>query len=173
MTAIVISLLAGYGFIHRLVPIDEYGSNAFERSLEYRNDLKMYQRLGAFIDDGYSDYAIGCSLRIGYVLNFWELGYVGKKLDVLIYGNRPTHEGMRNFDDIRNLDRKKIVWAAFTDYGTKDANKDLEDYPIGPQDIILKTLYAGKRNVTVFMGGYSIEKMRLFVEFERRRLGLN
>lgn len=133
----------------------EHGdNNSSERSLEYRNVLKVNIRAAQFIERNYPDYTIGTYGLMALALAFKEAGYVTKPLkDIFVYGYGATHQGIRPYPGLQNINIMKTIWVAQTDGDPGYLSK----YPIGPADMIIKEIWAGDKRMTLFMGGFSIE----------------
>lgn len=145
------ALLSSYGVYYGTEPNNDHV--LLERSLEYRNDLKMTQKLVRLVEDKYNNQLVAAPFILAQALALPELGYVKKKLNVMIYGFGLKYGGIRNFRGLKNLDPYNTVFV-----GVKVA--PLEDgfpYPVGPRDFVLETVEVGNKKATLFRGGYSIE----------------
>jgi hypothetical protein len=144
---------------HGLLYMNEKRSgdnNSPERSLEYRNVLKVHMRAAREIERNYSDDTIGAYGLMAQILTFKEAGYVSRPLkDVFVYGYGATHEGIKPYPGLRNINILKTIWVAQTD-GDPDYRST---YPIGPMDRIIKEIWVGDKRMTLFMGGFSIEAL--------------
>ena len=128
--------------------------NYAERSLEYRNILKLKIRTVREIEQNYADFTIGANVQMAQMLVFKEAGYVRKPFkDVFVYGYGSPHEEIRPYPGLENIDILKTVWIAQTE-GDYDY---LSFYPIGSKDEILKEIWVGDRRMTLFRGGYSVD----------------
>ena len=147
------SFLCSHGLLY--VGEKEHGdNNSPERSLEYRNVLKVHMRTADIIERNYSDCTIGAYGLMALILTFKEAGYVSRPLKkVFVYGYGATHEGIKPYPGLRNINTMRTIWVAQTD-GDPDY---LSKYPIGPADLIIKEIWAGDKRMTLFMGGFSIE----------------
>ncbi|MFA5088705.1 MAG: hypothetical protein WC552_06695, partial [Candidatus Omnitrophota bacterium] len=164
---ILLSCIGSYGLFERFkYESSIYSYHKFERSLEYRNDMKLHLLLAEEIEKNFSGFTIGAPFVIAQMLGMPEFGYVHRPLDVVIYGMRCTYGGIRNFDGLKNLNISRTVWVGFL----KNHIHEGIDFPVGPQDKILKEISVGNKRVVLFMGGFAIEKMRLIVELSRRGL---
>ncbi|MCA9409204.1 MAG: glycosyltransferase family 39 protein [Candidatus Omnitrophica bacterium] len=133
-----------------------YGFNSLERSLEYRNMLKLQIKLSALIEEKYSDFIIGAPHVIAQALHFKELGYVSKEMEVVVYGMNPTH-GLRPVPPMTTYTLLNMRWIAFD---TSSNPRIPFPYPMDPKDVVLDHLWVGDRHIYIFQGGFAIEKMR-------------
>ena len=165
---ILISGLFSYSlFIPKMDSNSSYRVNLLERSLEYRNDLKLHMMLAKEIEDNYSDQTICAVLFLAQALDFREVGYVTKPLDIMVYGMPGTHEGMREFPGIRKIDIDRTIWIG----DHHDQIVPEIEYPISKErDIIIKEIPYGKNTFVLFKGGFAVEKMRLIFQLYRRDL---
>lgn len=128
--------------------------NKFERSLEYRNNLKLHMALAGEVETYYHDWSVGAPLLLAQILNFHELGYLKQSpRDIIVYGMKSNHEGMRDFPGLQNLDLYKTIWIGFD--GDRIADFP---YPLAPEDKVIKTFYRGNKKGYLFMGGLGIDK---------------
>lgn len=166
--AIAISFFSSYGLF--FTPMEENDHVLLERSLEYRNDLKANMRLAKELEDNYSKYTIGAPFILAQLLALPELGYIKKPLDVMIYSMRCTYGNIKNFEGLNTIDITKTIWV-----GVKiilpDQVKNYLSFPIGMYDKVVKEIVAGNKKVTIFMGGFAIEKMRRMLEMALRESG--
>ncbi|GEM_PF-546902 len=169
--ALFIELISSHGLIYANLTADElfnYGMfrkhsdekectpTCLERSLEYRNYLKLEKILVKDIEENYAPYAIAAPFQTAQILSFPQLGYVTKKLDVTLYG-MPVNLGIKPFLGVENLDLSKTVWIGFP---YQRHPRIRIPYPIDPNDKILKKFYTGHIEVDIFMGGIAVERMR-------------
>ena len=164
--AIVLLLVNSYGLFFNKNLENTLGGNTFERSLEYRNDLLLHMKLAREIEENYSDMMISAPAIIAQTLNFKEVGYVHKPLDVMVYGIRSPHEGIKEFQGLDKIDIRKTIWVGLR----VDMNKDFTGYPYGPKDLIVKKIEIGDKMATLFMGGYSVEKLRRLFQLKTKIL---
>lgn len=150
------SFFCSHGFIFdRNVKNSAHTHNIFERSLEYRNDLKLYMKLAKELETHFSDFTIGAAYQAAQALFFREIGYVDKKLDIVLYGMKSNHEGLKDFTGLQNLDIRKTIWAG----NYSDQILSAIEYPIAPNDKVIKMIESGDKKIYLFMGGFGIEKM--------------
>jgi len=142
-------------------------SNTFERSLEYRNDLKLHRQIAKSLEDNFPGFTVGAPVVIAQLLNFAEVGYVKSPRNVVVYGAGGSHEGIRPFTGLKNIDARKTIWVGL---GIEENIKFPIPFPIDPDDKILQKLQVGDKIATLYMGGFAIEKMRVLVELKRRSL---
>jgi len=167
---IFLGSVGSYGLFHfKKYKSTIYSYHKFERSLEYRNDLKMHMMLAEEIEDKYAGFAVGAPFVIAQKLALKNLGYVKKPLDVVIYGMGCTYGGIRSFPGLRKMNISKTVWVGFRDNHITDKF----DYPIDKKDKVLKKIIYGDNKITLFMGGFAIEKMRMLVEMMQRKAKSN
>jgi len=146
---IVVASLSSYGAMYKPLAIEDY--SVTERSLEYRNDVKLHMRLGKILSSRYSDLTIATPFNFAQMFAFPEIGFVDKKLDVMIYLFPCLYGGIKNFDGIENMNMAKVLWV-----GVNTPFMRPPYLPTGPQDFIIEKIYAGNKSAVLFMGGYSI-----------------
>jgi len=161
------SLICSYGLLYK--PLNENADSIFERSLEYRNDLKLDMLISEKAQENYQHVTIGAPFTTAHILNFPELGYVTKDLDVMIYGYPCTYGGIKNFKGLKTIDIAKTVWIGLEVALPKGIvfNKG---YPINEYDRVLEEITVGPRKASFFMGGGSIEKMRIVTNEALKRM---
>lgn len=158
--------LNAWGQLYRQKDSSMFSHNTYERSLEYRNDLKLNLKLVETLEQKYADYTVGAPLLVAQMLNFDEVGYVKKPFDVVVYGMPSTHEGIKEFKGLRHFDLAKTIWVG---YHQKPMVADIP-FPIGDGDIVTETVRYGKYETVLFKGGFAIERSRLIYELYRRDL---
>ena len=126
-----------------------------ERSLEYRNDLKVNMRAAKELEENFSSFTIAAPFIYAQFLGLPEMGYVSRKYDVMIYGMPCTYGDIRNFNGLSELNIFRTIWVGI-DEGDMD-------YPVNPGDKVVKKVIVGDREVFLFMGGKSIEMRRLAI----------
>ncbi len=136
-----------------------------ERSLEYRNYLKLETRLAKEIEQNFSGLSIVAPFQTAQALAIPRLGYVDKQLDVTVYGMGATL-GIKQFNGIDHLSLLKTVWVGFPHHYSAQIPMP---YPIDPQDKILKKLETGHIEVDIFMGGFAVERMWRIVLLQHQR----
>ncbi len=160
----VLALCNNYGMFYK--PMDGNIHSRLERSLEYRNELKLEMRLAKTLEAKYSDSLIAAPFTIAQILAFPELGYVDKKLNVMIYEYRSQYERIKNFDGLQNLNLAQTIWVGID---TTDIRKRLEgvvsEYPISSRDEVVEKLQVGERKAVLFKGGFAVDKLRRIFEF--------
>lgn len=126
-----------------------------ERSLEYRNDLMLNRRLIAVAQERYSDQLIVAPFTIAQALAIPQLGYVQRKLKIMIYGFGIKYGNIANYPGLRNLNLRRTVFV-----GVKVApiSEDFS-YPVGPHDFILEKITVGNKEASFFRGGVAIESL--------------
>jgi len=157
-----IFMLCSYG-LHYTWDDTNYGCNTFERSLEYRGDLKLHKRVALEIESQYANETIAAPPLIAQALSFFEVGYVNQPLNVMIYSMRSPMEGLSDFKGLATLDLQRTVWIGFP---TDALNRIIPNfqYPVGSQDKVIKFLSSGRKKVVLFRGGFQIEKVRRTIE---------
>ncbi|VAX37026.1 hypothetical protein MNBD_UNCLBAC01-1554 [hydrothermal vent metagenome] len=161
--AIALTALGSHGFYH--FPLNPNYHIFSERSLEYRNDLKLNQQLAKVVDTQYFDYKIGAPFIIAQMLAFPQLGYVENDLDVMVYGILSKYDQLDNVT-ITKKKMRKTVWIAVAAEMKKN-----EAFPIGPKDYVVAEFSQGENRATLFMGGVAIvQKMN---QIYRQILGGN
>ncbi len=126
-----------------------------ERSLEYRNDLELNRRLVKAGQERYSDALIVAPFTLAQAFAIPELGYVEKKLKVMIYGFSLKYGNIANYPGLKNLNLKKTVFIGVT---IAPLSADFA-FPVGPRDIILEELTVGNKKASFFLGGVAIETL--------------
>lgn len=142
------------------------GGNQFERSLEYRNDLKLHMKIAEELENHYADFKIGGPIITVQTLNFREIGYVTKPLDVMVYGMKSPHETIAEFPGLQNLNLYRTVWVGL---GVERREKPFP-YPIHENDKILQEFYVGDKMAVLFQGGLAIQQAWTVVELYKRGL---
>lgn len=158
-----VTLLATYGVFENRQHDTQtaYDYLVVDRSLEYRDDLKLYQRIAHDIEKKYADFNIGAPFIMAHALALPELGYVHKKMRVFTYGNTVDFEGIEQFTSIQLMDQNKTVWVGFKGGLAATLSQLVPEYPIDPKhDVILKKYSQGRSTATLFMGGHAIESVQ-------------
>ena len=129
-----------------------------ERSLEYRNDFYLDRQIVKTIESEFQTAVIGAPMQTAQILGIKEFGYTQKDLDVFMYGFSCRYGGIGTFRGLKHLDIRRTVFIGKMDDGDR---KDIlvPEYPMAPEDFVLKKLQYGEKNAWIFMGGYAIEKM--------------
>lgn len=135
-----------------------------ERSLEYRNSLKLSQLVAQRIEEKYSQYKVGAQLITAQLLAFPEFGYVTKELDVMIYGFQCLYPGIENYPGMKNLDLRRTIYITQADEWDKESQ-----FPLSTQDQVIEEIEWGDRKAYIFMGGVGIERLRLMNSILRAR----
>jgi len=153
---IFLSLISSHGLLYAHQKENSWNPTHLERSLEYRNYLKLQKRIIQEVEENYTHYTIGAPFGAAQTLGIKELGYTEMNLDVMLYGMRPTN-GLRGFKKLKDLDISQTIWIGFKE----DQIIKGIDYPIDSNDRVIKKIEVGDRRVYIFMGGFAIEKMRI------------
>lgn len=164
---IALSFFSSYGLFY--TPLVDNDHVLLERSLEYRNDFYANRLMANDIEENYSDFTVAAPFTLAQLLAFPQLGYVSKDLDVMIYGMRCTYGGIRNFAGLSGLNPSKTVWVGVTTTFDEKIAPFIQ-YPYGPRDQVLKEVVVGDKKVTIFMGGFAIEKMRVMLGLAQQHL---
>lgn len=163
--AAAFSFFCSYGLLYPREVSSVYSYNTLERSLEYRNDMKLNLKLAREMEERFSGWTIGAPFVTAQMLAFREIGYVTKSLDVVIYGYRATHEGMRDFTGFKNLNLGRTIWIGYE----KSHLPPAIVFPVAPEDKIIKNIQVGNKEVMLFMGGLAIERVRVLIEMHSRK----
>lgn len=163
--SILVAAASSYGLLYpERVESRYYAYGQLERSLEYRNDLKLHQLLVKELNDHFPGFTVGAPWITAHYLALNELGYTKKPFPVVLYGQDITFGGMRNYKGLRNIEILKTIWIGF-----KSNFPPQFEYPIDSRDKIIKKIYYGDKYATLFMGGIGIERLFLVNEMHRRR----
>ncbi len=148
------SFLCSHGLLFIRSQMPAY--NECERSLEYRNLLKLHMKVAQEIERNFSNFTIAAPIMMAQMLTFKEAGYVKHDLDTMVYSFGATHKEIKHFEGLDKVNIMRTIWLA-------DSNADpkhLQPYPIGPNDRIMEEIVYGRHRITLFMGGFAIEEMR-------------
>ncbi|MDP2652657.1 MAG: hypothetical protein Q8Q08_01355 [Candidatus Omnitrophota bacterium] len=156
IVAVGISFYSAYGaFYHSMLENDHV---LLEKCLEYRSDLRVNQMLARRMEEKYQALKIGAPFITAQILGMPELGYVQKKLRVVIYGFNCYYGGIENYSGLANMDGGRAVFV-----GLKFPQPNVGfSFPIHEQDVILEELQYGNKKAWIFAGGRSIEAMYWF-----------
>jgi hypothetical protein len=135
-----------------------------ERSLEYRNDIKLNMKLAKILQDRYNNEVVAAPFSIAQQLAIPALGYVKAPLNVMVYGITLQYGGIHNFQGINHMPGPTTIWIA-----GEDDLKNYKDYPMGPKDTIEDTLYMGDKYVVLFRGGYIIDRVWQVIKLRKIR----
>ncbi len=153
---IVLAFLGSHGlFYKKPVYSSNISYNRLERSLEYRNDLNLHRKAASLVERQFGDYTVGVPSVMAHMFAFPQLGYVDRELDILVYGRKFSGQMLDHFQGLSELNIRKTVWLGFRG----DRILANVPYPIDPRDKIIKTVWSGNKRVTVFQGGFGIERM--------------
>lgn len=170
LIGIVIVLVNSYGFFYP--PIKGNLHSRLERSLEYRNELKLEMQLAKRLETAYADKLIAAPFTIAQILAFPQLGYVQRPLNVMIYEYQCRYEGIKNFEGIQALNPLQTVWVDIETTDLRERLKGvLDNYPVSVHDKILEKIEVGPQKLQIFMGGASVEKMRRMIELANHQHG--
>lgn len=156
IACIIFSFICSYGLIFPHTDISEH--SALERTLEYRNDLKVHQMLAKELEQKYSHMMIAAPFTIAHILAFPELGFVTKKLDVMMYGFPSRYPNIRPYRGLQELNLRNTMWVGFKTGIPPSLEPVLKYYPYGPEDVVVDTISYGDRRATLFMGGLYVER---------------
>jgi len=128
-----------------------------ERNLEYRNDLELHRLLAKRIERNYSAYTISAPFTVAQKLALPELGYVQKKLDVMIYEFPCSYGGIKNFKGLKHVDVGRTIWVDYKAALTSRLAEKIP-YPVDPMDRVIEEIVWGGRTAKLFRGGIAVEK---------------
>ena len=158
--ALGMSLLSSYGLLeNRTTDSHYYEYLLLDRSLEYRNDLKMYQKVAQELENKFSGFTVGAPYIMAQKLGLPELGYVHKPLKVISYAATVEFEDIHTFTILEDIDALHTVWVGFKGKINSGVAEMIPDFPIDPaMDLVLERAGWGGRYATLFMGGYAIDR---------------
>lgn len=148
---------SSYGIFYGSTPDNDHV--LLERSLEYRNDLELNRRLVNLAEERYYDQMIVAPFTIAQALAMPELGYVHKKLNVMIYGFGIKYGPIANFPGLKKINTARTVFIGVQVAQITPGFR----FPVGPRDTVIDEVTAGNKRGTFFLGGYSIEALWRFV----------
>jgi hypothetical protein len=151
--AVLLATVTSYGLWHQ--PVLTHDHVILERSLEYRNDLKLNKKLVKIIQQQYPKFTIGAPFLTAQMLAIPELGYVNEPLDVVVYGMPVQYRGIKNFQGLGKLDIITTLWIGLP---MQDFKKGPFVYPIHPKDRVIEHLEFGNNYANLFFGGIAIEQ---------------
>lgn len=155
LLAICVVLFSSYGFFYP--PLGGNDHVLLERSLEYRNDLKLNKHLSSLVEEKFSGYHIAAPFIMAQILAIPQLGYVTKNLDVMIYGFQCHYGGIKNYPSPTKIDVLKTIYV-----GVPIIDKQFDvPYPVHPNDKIIQELEWGRNKAWLFMGGHSINFLKI------------
>lgn len=152
ITAVAIISFGSFGKYYSPPVVDYHVLS--ERSLEYRNNLKLQMNVCQFLEKNFDSWTIGAPFIFAQMLSIPEFGYVKRPLRVVQYGLPIKYGKIEPYEGLDKLDSKKTVWV-----GVRADEKMLGDipYPIHTWDKIIKEFDLGDNRATLFLGGFSIE----------------
>jgi hypothetical protein len=153
--AITISSWASFGLFES--PLGASYHVLQERSLEYRNDLKLGIKTAKKMEERFPGFTIGAPFLVAQTLTIPHLGYVSKPLDVFVYGMPIAYGPMKAFEGLNKLNIMKTIWIGLP---AQFINRNDFQYPIHPKDKIVDEIILGDNRLVLFMGGTSVEIMR-------------
>ncbi len=138
-----------------------------ERSLQYRNDLKLNMKMAKLLEDKYSQYTIGAPFITSQILRIPELGYVDKPLDVMSYGMPVLYGGIKRFEGLNKVSIMNTLWI-----GVPEQFKVKGDftYPVHKKDKEIERLVLGDNYAVLFIGGLSIDLAWKYLHYNQMRL---
>ncbi|MBF0387426.1 MAG: hypothetical protein HQL20_06175 [Candidatus Omnitrophica bacterium] len=160
VAVLVITLLTvqfnSYGVNNTYIPPDYV---LLEENLQYRNDLRLYQKLARVVEDKYAGAAtVVAPFIAAQKLAVPAFGYVraNNGRDVVIYGFPCVYGGVRAYPGLEALDVRRTIYTTMDiDQGSKE-----RPYPLHPNDKVLEVVECGNRKAWIFMGGFAIDLMR-------------
>jgi hypothetical protein len=159
---IAFSFLCSYGLLYP--PVSGNNHVLMERSLGYRNDIKLYLQVAREVEDKFNSLTIGAPFIMAQALAMEELGYVHKGMDVMVYGMICQYGGIKNFHGLKEVNIGRTVWIGLL----SDLPVNIE-YPVSSQDKVIAQIYQGNRRATLFLGGVAIEDLRLKMEILQKK----
>lgn len=143
-----------YGRRNQVLPVDYV---LLEENLQYRNDLRLYQKLARTIEEKYAGAAtVVAPFITAQTLAIPGFGYVRAGREVVAYGFPCVYGGVRVYPGLEALDLRHTIYTTMAiDQGTKDM-----PYPLHPNDRVLEVVEVGNRKAWIFMGGFAIDMMR-------------
>jgi len=162
--AIGIASFSSFGFFYHPLPANYHVLQ--ERSLEYRNELKMNMRLVKLLESKYSQYTIGAPFLMAQMLAMPELGYVKKPMDVLAYGMPIAYENIKRFEGLNKNIIMNTVWVGLA---AQFINRKDFKFPVHPKDQVLEEMVLGNNRIVLFRGGIAIEQRRLMAQQMMRK----
>lgn len=162
LMAYLMTFVFSYGAVYKMLDkqrdswiANNHKSHIFyERSLEYRGDLKLYQRIAQELEKNVRHLTFVVPNVLTQALAMPEYGYVTTGLrHLVIYGNRNTYAGVKNYNGLNELDLNKSIFI-----GYRDDLYPYQGYPIGDKDRPLGKIVYGQNEALLFMGGFEIEK---------------
>jgi len=153
MIALGISSSAAFGRLHPRLGANYHVLS--QRSLEYRNNVRLDMKLANFIESKFKGYTVGAPFIMAQMLAFPELGYVSSPLDVMTYGMPLKYGNFKNFNGLKNLNIRKTVWVGVA---AEYFQKGDFTYPVHKRDQVVKDFILGDNKAVVFVGGFSIEQ---------------
>ena len=158
-----VSMLASHGIFYSEACVRPTN---LERSLEYRNYMRVQMEITKEIEEKYTGYTIGAPLHFAQIIAYPELGHVKvPPKDVILYGYEIPLKGCREFKGIKFENILKTIWVGY-EY---DKKKGVPGYPYGKNDRVLKKIRYGDVEVVLFMGGIGIEKMRIIFDHYKKK----
>jgi len=155
IAAIMISYLSSFGLLYPYrIPSKYYNYCALERSLEYRNDLFLYQRTARELENNFQGYAVGAPHVFAQAMAFREFGYFKNPPQVIMYAMSITFGGIQNFQGLGEINIHKTIWI-----GYRKTYQFKTNYPLHANDKIIKEVIWGDKKATLFMGGFAIDTM--------------
>ncbi len=165
LLALGVSLLASYGLLeNRIKESHCYDYLLLDRSLEYRNDHRLYIRTAKELERNYADTLIGAQFIMAQALAIPELGYVHRQLKVMAYDNAVQYEGVRQFFVLEELRDQKTIWVGFDGGLNPVLSQIVKDFPVDPQqDVVVDNISIGNRKIAIFKGGHAIDKVQKII----------
>ena len=151
--SILFANLASYGLLYKPVAPEFRFFIHNERTLEYRDDLALFQKIIHEIDKTYPNYTVGAPPVMAQAIGIPEFGYVKNQRDIILYGMNIHYSDIRNYPGLNNFNYKKTIWIALEQGTKKNPN-----YPIDKKDHIVKEIISGDNKAILFLGGVAIEK---------------
>ncbi len=160
-----VTSLNSYGLSHKGQGITYHVLS--ERSLQYRNDLKLNMKMAKDLQEHYSQYTIGAPFITAQILSIPELGFVDKPLKVMVYGMPILYGDIKKFEGLEKMSIMNTLWIGMP-YQFKV--KGEFTYPVSKKDKVVKKLVLGDNYAVYFMGGLSIDLAWKYLQYNQLRL---
>jgi len=161
---ILVTSLGSYGLYHYRLPANYHVMS--ERSLQYRNNVKMDMKLAKLLEEEYSQYKVGAPFIMAQMLAMPELGYVSKPLDVMAYGMPVRYGNIKNFEGLKKSDIIGTIWVGVA---ANYIEKPNFTYPVHKSDKVIRKFELGENEAVIFRGGFAIEQRRQMMAMYQKR----
>ncbi len=151
IVAVAVIFWSSYGAFYP--SMEENDHVLLERSLEYRSDLEVNRHIARSIEARFSKFQIVAPFIIAQSLAIPELGYVSKKLKVMIYGYYCNYREIHLFPGIRFV---KLAGTLYVGIKAVSPIPGLP-YPVHNEDRVVEEIHYGNKKAWLFLGGISID----------------